>query len=344
MRAVSESIEDGRHLQARYGYRKANGKGSGLVPVDEEAKQVKRAFVMRAEGYSWGAIADALNASGAPPRPYKRHGIVQQARWTFKTVRQAVKSEVYTGVAFNGPHRHEGAHTAIVTPELYAAANETKGTKLLRPTEGHLLSGLVRCAGCGYAMTYKNYAGKGNYLICNPRHHATGDCPEPASCPAGPLEDLVWSAFDAYIGEEAAQPHETNGRATAARERLNAAKQRSTNAMGLYALVESDSERELVADQVKAAGRELRDAEDELQEALQAARGSRLPVRLTVQEAREAPLEERRHWLSLLYRCVIVRKGVGYREPVVARARIVGFDDAPFDGTTLRGWVAGQRN
>jgi hypothetical protein len=192
-------------------------------------------------------------------------------------------------------------------------------------------------------MTYKNTT-HGIYLICNPRQHSTGHCPAPASCPAGPLEDLVWGAFEGYIGEEAAQPHETNGRASAARERVDAAKQRSTNAMGLYALVGSDSERELAADQVRAAGRELRDAEEELQEALQAARGSRLPVRLTVEEAREAPLEERRHWLSLIYRCVIVRKGVGYREPVTSRARVVGFDDAPFDGTALRGWVAGQRN
>jgi DNA invertase Pin-like site-specific DNA recombinase len=343
MRAVTESIEDGRHLQARYGYRKANGKGSGLVAVPEEAKQVKRAFEMRAGGYGWEAIANALNESGASPRPYKRHGTVQQARWTHKTVRGVVQSDVYTGVAFNGPHRHEGAHEPIVSPEVFAAANETKGTKLLRPAAGYLLTGLVRCAGCGYAMTYKNEP-HGLYLVCNPRQHSTGHCPKRASCPARPLEDLVWGAFEDYIGEEAAQPHATNGHAAEARERVKAAKQRSSNAMGLYALVESNSERELAAEQVKAAGKELRDAEEELQDALQAARGSRLPARLTVQEAREAPLEERRHWLSLLYRCVVVRKGVGYRESVVDRARVVGFDDAPFDGTMLRGWVAGQRN
>jgi hypothetical protein len=114
--------------------------------------------------------------------------------------------------------------------------------------------------------------------------------------------------------------------------------------MRLYTLVQGDGERELAEDEVRAAGRELRQAEDDLAKALQDARGSRLPAKLTVEEARVAPLEERRHWLSLLYRCVIVRKGVGYREPVVDRSRVVGFDDAPFDGTTLRGWVAGQRH
>src|SRR5262249_39149469 len=141
------------------------------------------------------AIATALNESGAKPRPYKRDGQVRQAVWTHRTVRQLVQSEVYTGVAFNGGHRTEGAHEAIVKPELYQAANETKGVKPLRRAGGYLLSGLVRCSGCGYAMTYGSQNGK-LYLRCRSAQHGDGRCPEPATCPAEPLEQLVWERFE----------------------------------------------------------------------------------------------------------------------------------------------------
>ena len=108
-RGVEESIERGVHLQARYGYRKSNGGGSELAIVPAEAKQVERAFELRSQGFSWEAIADRMNASGAKPRPYKRDGVVQQAVWTHKTVRQLVVGQgpdkdrsVYLGMAWNG--------------------------------------------------------------------------------------------------------------------------------------------------------------------------------------------------------------------------------------------------
>jgi DNA invertase Pin-like site-specific DNA recombinase len=132
-RGVEESIERGVHLQARYGYRKSNGGGSGLVVVPEEAAQVERAFELRTQGLSWQAIAEQLNASGARPRPYKRDGKTQQAVWTHKTVRQLVVGQgpdkdrsAYLGQAWNGEHVTEDAHPAIVTAELFAAANDTR--------------------------------------------------------------------------------------------------------------------------------------------------------------------------------------------------------------------------
>jgi hypothetical protein len=191
-------------------------------------------------------------------------------------------------------------------------------------------------------MTYHQGPG-GLYLRCRSAQHGDGRCPEPANCPAGPLEQFVWERFeDEYLGDGRAEAIEANDQVAAARERLSAARARSKNAMSLYTLVASDSERELAAEQVKAAGRELQDAEAELAEAQARARGSRLPTRLTLDEAREAPLSERRHWLSLAYAAVAVRKARGWREPVADRARIILADDAPGNGTALRGFVAAQ--
>jgi hypothetical protein len=228
---------------------------------------------------------------------------------------------------------------------LYAAANETKGTKPDGPTDGYLLSGLVRCSGCGYAMTYAAGPG-GLYLRCRSAQHGDGRCPEPASCPAEPLEQLVWERFvadnfddDGLVAEPVA---DTNGHVAAAQERLRAAKTRSQNAMSLYTLVTSESERQLAEEQVRSAGRELQEAETGLAESKAQARRSRLPEDLTAGEARGYPIPDRRHWLSSVFAAVAVRKARGWREPVVDRARILSADDAPGNGTALRGWVAAQ--
>jgi DNA invertase Pin-like site-specific DNA recombinase len=341
-RGVEEAIERGAHLAARYGYEKGNGKAEPLTVVKAEAKQVKRAFELRASGHTWPAIAKALNESGAKPRPYKRDGVVRQATWTFKTVKQIVGSEVYTGVAFHGTHRHENAHPAIVSEELYAAANETKGTKPLAPAEGYLLSGLVRCKGCGYAMTYASERGR-LYLRCRSAQHGDGRCPEPAACPAEPLEQLVWEQFEADNFDDdglVAEPVEdTNGHMQAASERLAAARTQAKRAMELYTLVESESGRGQAAEQVKAADREVAAAERGLGEARNRVRRSRLPGNLTAEEARAFPIPDRRHWLSSVYAAVVVRKARVWREPVADRQRVVPIDDAPGNGTALRGFV-----
>jgi DNA invertase Pin-like site-specific DNA recombinase len=348
-RGVEESIERGVHLQARYGYAKANGKGSGLVIVEAEAEQVRRAHRLRAEGFSWAAIADELNASGAKPRPYKRDGKVMQAVWTHKTVRQLVVPpkgrdglSAYLGMAWNGTHVTADAHDAIITPELFAAANDTRGTKFAGADGNgeYLLKNLVFCNGCGYRMTYAG----GDYLRCRSAQHGDGRCPEPAGCPAPELERLVWSRFEAeHLGEGEMRPVEdTNGHVAAAQAHLQAAKLRTQKARKLFTLTETASEEAEAAQEVKLAQAEQRDAEVALQEAKAQARGSRLPATLTVKEARDAPVPEQRHWLSLVYGAVVVRRARGWREPVKDRSVILGRDEVPGGAVALRGFVTGQ--
>jgi DNA invertase Pin-like site-specific DNA recombinase len=346
-RGVEESIEDGVHLGEPYGYRKSNGKASKLAVVEAEAKQVRKAHRLRAEGFSWAAIADALNASGAAPRPYKRDGQIMQAVWTHATARQLVVGKgpqgewsVYLGMAFNGEHVTEGAHPAIVEPELFQAANDTRGTKFAGaggPGAEHLLKGLVRCRGCGYAMTYSG----ADYLRCRSAQHGAGYCPEPAACPARPLEELVWARFEEeWLGEGRSEPVSDNGRVAAARDGLAAAVRRLRKAQSLFTMAETPREEREADAELKAAKAQLRDAETEEAEARAAARGSRLPARLTVEEARNAPIPDRRHWLSLVYAAVIVRKARVWRERVADRFAVVAADEAPGDGTRLRGLVA----
>lgn len=348
-RGVEESIEDGVHLGEPFGYRKSNGKASKLAIVEVEAEQVRRAHELRTQGLSWQAIADKLNETGARPRPYKRDGEVMQAVWTHKTARQLVVGKgpdkdrsVYLGMAFNGDHVTEGAHPAIVTPELFAAANGTRGTKFAGAggDAEYLLAGLVFCNGCGYRMTY---AGEG-HLRCRAAQHGAGRCPEPAACPAPELERLVWPRFEReHLGEGRSEPIEdTNGHVAAARDRLVEAERVTRQARKLFLLADTAGDEQEAEREVKAAQAEQRAAETELAEAKNQARGGRLPAGLTAEKARTFPVPDQRHWLSLVYGAIVVRKGRGWREPVVDRSVVLGRDEVPGDAVALRGFVAGQ--
>lgn len=339
-KSVRNAIERGVHLSAPFGY--AKGPDSRLVPVHHEAEAVKRMFALRAEGLSWNAVAQALNDSGSRPRPYTRHGIVRQGRWTGVTVRQIVKSETYLGTAHNGERRHPGAHDAIVDQRLFGLANRAKGTKPIGPDDGYLLSGLVRCAGCGYVMTHAMQNGRG-YYRCRAAQHGDGRCPEPCNVPAEALEELVAERFEARYLDDEYIPIATDDAVDACEARVAQIAARLTPRLELIVRAQSDTEREILNAQADVDRAELREAEAELKQAQNRARGAAdLPPELTVELFRDAPLPQQRHWLSLVYRAIVIRRAAPgtWREPVADRARLVTIDEAPADSTRLISHVA----
>ena len=182
-------VVKGIHLAAPFGYAKL-GRGEGLVPDPQEAPVVALMFAKRAEGYSWGKIAEAANATGIHPRPRKRNGVVAQATWTAQSCSQLTQSRVYLGVAHNGGHETVGAHEALISRDLWERVGERRGAQPKRGTDGHLLSGgLVRCSGCGRALIAVPTDGR-LYYRC--RHKA---CPVRVSVAAGALEEWVVAEF-----------------------------------------------------------------------------------------------------------------------------------------------------
>ena len=79
---------------------------------------------------------------------------------------------------------------------LARRARRAKGVKPLGPSEGYLLTGLVRCHGCGYAMDHAPVSGR-RYYRCRPEQHGDGPCSEQASVPAEDLEEWVAAEFEA---------------------------------------------------------------------------------------------------------------------------------------------------
>jgi DNA invertase Pin-like site-specific DNA recombinase len=345
--SVENAIDRGVHLDAPYGYarpERAKGeKASPLVINEQEAPAVRRMFELRADGHSWPAIATELNGTGYRPRPWRRHGRTMQAQWTGKVVRQIVGNEVYLGTAYNGQHRHPGAHPAIIKDlDLFARANKAKGVKPQGPKDGYSLTGLPRCSGCGYVMLHSVERGR-RYYRCKSGQHGNGRCPAPASVPAEQLEEYVLGEYECrFIGieMEASDAEDALGQALAHQANVKAAMKRTTK---LLNRAESDSEREVYEEELADLGVELREADDGVVAAHQQRHGVDIDPNLDADGLRDMPAPEQRRLFSEAFACVVVWPAAAWREPAADRARILSRNEAPSDSTGLIARVAGLR-
>ena len=157
----SDAIRDGKgtsrppSLGYRYAdpARRESGRGrvnSRFVAYDPERPIVIDLFERKAAGASWLELARWLDE--AAPKPNGR-------RWSRNTVRSMVESRTYLGERGSGEHVNPNAHEGIVTPALWRRAQGKPGRRTPRGT--YLLSGLVRCSGCGYRMRATS-GGKGS--------------------------------------------------------------------------------------------------------------------------------------------------------------------------------------
>ena len=113
-----------------------------------------------------------------------RHGIGRVSN-----VATMVQNRAYMGEAFHGKHHNPSAHQAIVTLPEWEAANAVNGDRAQSRAGSALLAGIIRCAGCRYAMrrtwvTHKLANGetrKYETYSCQ-RKHTGGVCACPCAC------------------------------------------------------------------------------------------------------------------------------------------------------------------
>lgn len=159
-----------------------------LEPDPVVAPIVHELFVRRGAEVSWAQLARFLEEKGLIT-PW------DNASWTVATVASIVRNRVYLGEARAGSIVNPEAHKPIVTLAEWNAANRARGVAPGRSGRGTgLLSGLLRCGGCSYAMKPKmgrSRHGK-DFLeyACKP-DKAGGRCPAPASVTANVIEPLV---------------------------------------------------------------------------------------------------------------------------------------------------------
>lgn len=318
-RGVREAVVDnGCHIAVSFGYRRSNGKGSPLAPDPNEAPTVQLAYELRKQGFGYVAIANTLNERGLLPR--KRGG--KQTRWTHNAVKKMTQAEVYLGVAYCAPYRREDAHEPLVSRALWDAANRSKGTRRNAPQQ-HLLTGLVRCVGCGYSMQYSPQGGRG-YYVCKPYQHTVG-CPAPGCVPAQRLEEMMDAVMVDVIGDIALRPVTDDADVEAAQSAVNEAEAVLARAYQekLRTPDAPASVRRILQAELDSFAAELTDAEAELERAKGQARGVDLPAGLTPAGYLDLPVEDRRQLLAAFFAGVAVRPAAQWREDMALRTRPV---------------------
>lgn len=125
----------------------------------------------------------------------QRRGLPLKSRGAFSNL---MRNRVYLGEVRSGTRPPKiNAHEALTTPALHAACQKPRKGGAAAPRD-HLLTGLVRCAGCGYSMTY-NAALKAPSWEC---HNKAGihRCTNSAAITNRKLEPYIVELWKRYTG------------------------------------------------------------------------------------------------------------------------------------------------
>ncbi len=193
-----EAIEDGKSIgRPTLGYRyadptrKPHGPGvinSRLVVYEPERPVVLELFERKASGASWLQLARWLDV--VMPKPAGR-------LWARSSVSDLIGRRVYLGEVHHGEFRNAGAHEAIVPVALWRRAQNVPGERT--PRGAYLLSGRVRCAGCGRRMQAGKPGHLGDRRTCECRNR---ECPARSVVMVDLLDAEVltclWERLDAF--------------------------------------------------------------------------------------------------------------------------------------------------
>ena len=315
-----------------YGYLKDDDKR--LLPDPVRAPAVLRAYELRVEGWPYQRIADWLNKH-APPRADAR-------AWVARTVERMIRRRVYLGIAHWGEHQNRRAHPALVSDEVWHAAQRRVQhySKHRQSADVALLHGVVRCAGCRFLMSralHKSGGYRRHFYRCRVQR-VSGICGAPAIVRADGtdaieayVENLVCAELErragSYVGvADSDALRELLAESEAARADLEAMRRDVSARRRLGALWLSFVE-------------PLVEAVHEADRRVAAVRASQLYPQLsglTAEAYRSLPREERAAVLRAMIDCVFVRKVGGPRGPQAIpiderRVRILWSGQSPDD-------------
>jgi len=254
--ANRRAIGRGIHFTAQvpFGYRR--GEDKRLVIDPETSPLVREAFRRRAQRESWRKIANWLN--DVHPRDDGRD-------WSPRFIATMIQRKTYLGIAHHGKHEQADAHAAIVTLPEWDAANAINGGPGPVHEKGSLLAGIIRCAGCRYAMrrTFTTYRdGRRVELYSCQVRHTGGKCPAPASAMAHLIEPAVEEWVLTWVGHASRVEGEAGGQLEEAQRAYDHAEARMTafldddelmQAVGRDAyLAQADKRRQAVEDAAEA--------------------------------------------------------------------------------------------
>lgn len=135
--------------------------GGRIVVNETEAKLVRRIFALHAECETVTRTVEAMNRRGWKTKSWTtRAGREHQGgSWTKCSLGKLLKNPIYVGRVGLKGEDFEGAHPAIVKPEVFAHSQELLDRASHKPGKRRggrqgtsLLSGLLRCGPCNATM------------------------------------------------------------------------------------------------------------------------------------------------------------------------------------------------
>lgn len=250
---------------------------------------IREAFAMRDRGESISAIRHYL----------AEHGIKR----SHSGVESMLQSETYLGNIVFSDLRHDGAHPAIIDPDLWRRVQGRRSTRGRQAKSDRLLArqGVLVCGTCGSRMTATNTRGHAFYRC---KTSATLDCTARATIAAERVEGLVVSqlkakrelarlegSFSVDLGEQLHQAArdakadlEAAIEAFAGVEGLGASKRRIAELTERWQTAEREAERH---DRTEGARAEMRKMDDWERLPLDIQRGI---IRATIERIEVAPV------------------------------------------------------
>lgn len=320
--AQRRAVERGVHIASMppTGYRR--GDGGRLQPDPDAAPHIAEVFRRKAAGASWRDLAAYLQEHDVRS-PYGNPD------WVPRAVAHVVANRAYLGEARSGEFTNPDAHKPLVDEQTWQAAQNARGERPTNGLGGALLSGVVRCAGCGHVLkpdTMHQRGVKRRLYRCR-TERASGRCPAPASVLGSVIEpfvtDMFLDGFDRLRAE---------GVPTAVDLRdAEQAVARTDLELSTYLAAVSAAD---VGPEAFAAGaRQRRDAADQARDELarlrDAAAGAGLPTTVTLRDDwPNMSMSEQRALLHAGLDAVVVHRG---REPIENRATVYWRGTAPPD-------------
>lgn len=172
----------------------------GISPDEKKVKWVQREFELRAKGYSFRDIRQAIIDEGLVPAD-KAH------QYRISVIEQRIKNIFYDGRFLWREIEYEGKHPRIISPELFKAAQRVgRGFYKKRDfglEHGLFADGFLHCAECGCRIIYdpkiKTAKTTGKKTTYHYYHCTNGRMAHQTQLGMNVSEDKIWEQLERAI-------------------------------------------------------------------------------------------------------------------------------------------------
>ncbi len=154
-----ELFEMGLHLgDPPFGYART-GPREPLAVVPDEAAAVREGFRDYVAGASYTEIAAQWNARGLRTRSKQGH-----TQFTVPAMQTIFENDFYAGFVRHHAERRVGAHEALISEDLWLAAQSRVNRRGSRARHRRALSGVASCVECGGPVWLTSHGKKGHTI------------------------------------------------------------------------------------------------------------------------------------------------------------------------------------